>query len=68
MIDLALRGGRRQELGAGAGKRGSDQAGAAVAYINLNPFLADDDVVVHGDAERPCHRDDRLRRLDGGRF
>jgi hypothetical protein len=38
----------------------------------LQPFktgmsvLADDDVVVHGDAERLCHRDDLLRHLDVG--
>ena len=29
-------------------------------------FLADDDVVVHGNAERACHRDDLLRHLDVG--
>jgi hypothetical protein len=28
--------------------------------------LADDDVVVHGDAERARHRDDRLRHFDVG--
>jgi hypothetical protein len=28
--------------------------------------LADDDVVVHGDAERPGHVDDGLRHLDVG--
>jgi len=27
-------------------------------------FLADDDVIVHGDAERGRHRDDLLRHLD----
>ena len=38
----------------------------------LEPFqahmavLADDDVVVHGNAERSCHRDDLLRHLDVG--
>jgi len=30
------------------------------------PFLADDDVVVHGDAERGRHGDDLLRHLDVG--
>src|SRR5215475_5921645 len=30
------------------------------------PVLADDDVVVHGDAERLRHLDDRLRHLDVG--
>ncbi len=30
------------------------------------PFLADDDVVVHGNAERFRHLDDRLRHLDVG--
>jgi hypothetical protein len=30
------------------------------------PLLADDDVVVHGDAERLRHVDDRLRHLDVG--
>ena len=29
-------------------------------------FLADDDVVVHGNAERLCHLDDLLRHLDVG--
>ncbi len=29
-------------------------------------FLADDDVVVHGNAERTCHRDDLLRHLNIG--
>ena len=29
-------------------------------------FLADDDVVVHGDAERARHRNDLLRHLDVG--
>jgi hypothetical protein len=29
-------------------------------------FFADDDVVVHGDAERLCHLDDLLRHLDVG--
>ena len=28
--------------------------------------LADDDVVVHGDAERPCDLDDRLGHCDVG--
>ena len=30
------------------------------------PVLADDDVVVHGNAERTRHVDDRLRHLDVG--
>jgi hypothetical protein len=30
------------------------------------PVLADDDVVVHGDAERPGDVDDRFRHLDVG--
>ena len=30
------------------------------------PILADDDVVVHGNAERARHLDDRLRHLDVG--
>ena len=29
-------------------------------------FLADDDVIVDGDAKRVCHRDDLLRHLDVG--
>jgi hypothetical protein len=29
-------------------------------------FLADDNVVVHRDAERLCHGDDLLRHLDVG--
>jgi hypothetical protein len=28
--------------------------------------LADDDVIVHRNAERVCHRDDLLRHLDVG--
>src|SRR5690554_5985723 len=28
------------------------------------PVLADDDVVMHGNAERLCHLNDRLRHLD----
>jgi len=28
--------------------------------------FADDEMVVHGDAERPCDLDDRLRHLDVG--
>jgi hypothetical protein len=30
------------------------------------PFLADDDVIMHRDAERLRHRDDLLRHLDVG--
>jgi hypothetical protein len=30
------------------------------------PFLADDDVVMHGNAERLRHRNDLLRHLDVG--
>ena len=30
------------------------------------PFLADDDVIVHRNAERVRHRDDLLRHLDIG--
>jgi hypothetical protein len=30
------------------------------------PVLADDDVVVHGDPERPRYRDDRLGHFDVG--
>jgi hypothetical protein len=30
------------------------------------PLLADDDVIVHGDAERRRHRDDLLRHLHIG--
>ena len=30
------------------------------------PILADDDVIVHGDAERPRDVDDRFRHLDVG--
>jgi hypothetical protein len=30
------------------------------------PFLADDDVIAHGDAERGSYRDDLLRHLDVG--
>ena len=30
------------------------------------PFLADDDVIVHGNAERGRHRDDLLRHLNVG--
>jgi hypothetical protein len=38
-------------------------------YISFSPFmrmpvLADDDVIVHGDAERPGDVDDRARHLD----
>ncbi len=30
------------------------------------PLFADDDVIVHGNAERRSHRDDLLRHLDVG--
>ena len=41
----------------------SDQLQSLQARV---PLLADDDVIVHGNAERLRHRDDLLRHLDIG--
>ena len=47
----------------GVGVRVLDQPQPLQARVAV---LADDDVVVHGDAERARHRDDRLGHLDVG--
>jgi len=39
---------------------------AGLVYWKAPRFLADDDVVVHRDAEPLCDIDDRLRHLDVG--
>ena len=52
---------RTRHAGSRAGRL--DQPQSLEARV---PFLADDDVVVHGNAERARHLDDRLRHLDVG--